>query len=187
MPRGDQLIRQWRLLQALENRAGQTVEDLALDLKCTVRTIWRDLRVLQAAGFPLADFRDGKRSRWQFVEGYRSKLPVPFTLTELLALHWSRDLLAPTPGTPLRDALDSALAKIRSLLPAKALAYLDDMGQVVSVRTPRMKLMFGGQDWLTPLQQVLQRQERTEIDYHSMSRNALTTRQVDPYHLTSFE
>jgi len=34
MPRGDQLIRQWCLLQALENRVGQTVEEPAADLKC---------------------------------------------------------------------------------------------------------------------------------------------------------
>ncbi|MBI1893791.1 MAG: HTH domain-containing protein, partial [Candidatus Rokubacteria bacterium] len=164
MPRGDQLIRQWCLLQVLENRVGQTVEELAADLKCSVRTVWRDLRVLQAVGFPLTDLRDGKRSRWQFVEGYRSKLPVPFTLTELLALHWGRDLLVPFRGTPVRDALGSALEKIRSLLPPQAIAYLEAMGEVVSVRGVRMKLALGGQDWLTPLHEAIRNQERIEID-----------------------
>jgi len=187
VPRGDQLIRQWRLLQTLESRPGRNVEELAGEVRCSPRTIWRDLKVLQEAGFPLYDAPDGKRSRWQFVEGYRSSLPVPFTLTELLALHWSRDLLAPIPGTPLRDALDNSLGKIRSLLPAKALAYLEAMGRVVSVRSPRMKLVFGGQDWLTPLHQALQRREQVEIDYYSMSRDELTTRRVDPYHVTHFD
>lgn len=50
MPRGSQLARQWRLLQLLDAPAGVTVEDAARDLDCAVRTIWRDLRVLENAG-----------------------------------------------------------------------------------------------------------------------------------------
>jgi predicted DNA-binding transcriptional regulator YafY len=61
------------------------------------------------------------------------------------------------------------------------------MGEVISARGPRVKLVLGGQDWITPLHEALQRQERIEMDYYSMSRGALTTRQVDPYHLTYFE
>ncbi len=50
MPRGNQLTRQWRLLQLLDRPDGVAVEDAARDLDCAVRTIWRDLRVLEGAG-----------------------------------------------------------------------------------------------------------------------------------------
>ena len=60
MPRGNQLSRQWRLLQLLDAPAGVTVEDAARDLDCVVRTIWRDLRVLQDAGFPIYDEAQAK-------------------------------------------------------------------------------------------------------------------------------
>src|ERR671918_700298 len=53
MPRGDQLSRQWRLLQMIDRPQGVTVDDAARDLECTIRTIWRDLDALQKAGFPL--------------------------------------------------------------------------------------------------------------------------------------
>ena len=53
MPRGNQLTRQWRLLQLLDRPSGVAVEDAARDLRCTIRTIWPDLQVLQGAGFPL--------------------------------------------------------------------------------------------------------------------------------------
>jgi predicted DNA-binding transcriptional regulator YafY len=55
MPRGNQLTRQWQLLQLIDRPAGVTVDDAAGDLGCAVRTIWRDLRVLHDAGFPIYD------------------------------------------------------------------------------------------------------------------------------------
>lgn len=53
MPRGDQLSRQWRLLQLIDRPQGITVDDAARDLAVTIHTIWRDLGALQTAGFPL--------------------------------------------------------------------------------------------------------------------------------------
>jgi len=53
MPRGDQLSRQWRLLQLIDRPHGITVDDAARELGITVRTVWRDLDTLQRVGFPL--------------------------------------------------------------------------------------------------------------------------------------
>ena len=53
MPRGNQLARQWQLLQVIQHPAGNVVDDAARKLDCTVRTIWRDLQVLRKAGLPL--------------------------------------------------------------------------------------------------------------------------------------
>ena len=53
MPRGGQLSRQWRLIQLIDRPQGITVDDAARDLSVTIRTVWRDLDVLQKAGFPL--------------------------------------------------------------------------------------------------------------------------------------
>jgi len=40
MPRGDQLSRQWRLIQLIDRPQGITVDDVARDLAVTIRT-WR--------------------------------------------------------------------------------------------------------------------------------------------------
>jgi predicted DNA-binding transcriptional regulator YafY len=60
VPRGNQLARQWQLLQLIDHPAGIAVEGAARKLDCTVRTIWRDLDVLQKAGVP---FYGSSRSR----------------------------------------------------------------------------------------------------------------------------
>ena len=51
---------------------------------------------------------------------FRAKLPAPFTLSEVVALLMSRDLLAPTSGSVLAPSVHAAFAKIRALLPDKA-------------------------------------------------------------------
>ena len=61
MPKGDQLARQWRLLHLLDRPAGVAVETAAQELACSIRTIWRDLNVLQDAGFPICDEPGGAR------------------------------------------------------------------------------------------------------------------------------
>ena len=95
MPRGDQLSRQWRLLQMIDRPQGVTVDDAARDLKFTIRTIWRDLGVLQAAGFPIYTERaaDGNRGVWRVTEEFKRALPLKLNLGELVALLMSRDLL----------------------------------------------------------------------------------------------
>lgn len=59
MPRGDQVIRQWKLLWLLESHRGRTLEELAEELGCCARTVIRDLDHLQQVGFPLYDEREG--------------------------------------------------------------------------------------------------------------------------------
>ena len=59
VPRNQEVIRQWKVLHALESsRHGVTIDALADELEVTTRTIRRDLAALQEAGFPLYDERD---------------------------------------------------------------------------------------------------------------------------------
>ena len=50
MARGDQLGRQWKILQMLiDSKTGKSVADIADRLECHTRTIYRDLEALQTA------------------------------------------------------------------------------------------------------------------------------------------
>ena len=54
MARGDQLGRQWKIIQTLVSaRQGKSAAELAEDLECHPRTLYRDLEALQVAGFPI--------------------------------------------------------------------------------------------------------------------------------------
>ncbi len=70
--RGDQLSRQWRLFQRLaRSRFGIGLEDLASDLACTKRTVYRDLDALMYAGFPITSEKRDGRVFYQVVAGFR--------------------------------------------------------------------------------------------------------------------
>jgi predicted DNA-binding transcriptional regulator YafY len=54
MARGDQLSRQWEIIQTLiSSRTGKSAADLAVELDINPRTVYRDLEALQLAGFPV--------------------------------------------------------------------------------------------------------------------------------------
>src|SRR3989338_6464142 len=125
MPRGDQISRQWQILQILEARqAGVSVPDLASELDSNIRTIYRDMEALGDAGFPIFNEKEDGVERWRFVEGYRRKMPIPLELTELMALAIARDHLKVFEGTVFSTSLQHALEKIRSMLKPEAHVFL---------------------------------------------------------------
>jgi predicted DNA-binding transcriptional regulator YafY len=188
MPRGNQLTRQWRLLQLLDRSAGVTVDDAAADLECTVRTIWRDLRVLEDAGFPIYDDpgADGRRSVWRVQDDFKQRLPLKLTLAELAALVMSRELLAPVGASALGPAVTAAYDKIVGVLSKDALALLDEMRTTIGVRLLGAKLQAPVADLVPRLQTALVERRAVRIRYHSFHRDEESERTVEPYHLTYF-
>ncbi len=134
MPRGDQLIRQWTIIRVLENsRFGLSVDDLVDQLSCSRRTVYRDLDVLSAVGFPIASETHLGKTYWKLGREFDRGPRVPFTPTELMALYFGRDLLAPLRGTFLSEGLDSALGKIRSTLTKEVVDYLSRLRSTFAV------------------------------------------------------
>jgi len=88
--RGDQLARQWRIVRTREASSnGLAIAEIAQREKTGTRTIYRDLEAFQEAGFPLYVEKANARS---FIAPFKSKIPLPFALTELIALNSYRDL-----------------------------------------------------------------------------------------------
>ena len=186
MPRGNQLTRQWQLLQLLDRPTGVVVDDAARELGCAVRTIWRDLQVLQAAGFPIYDERmaDGPRSVWRVNDAFRRQLPLKFTLAELAALLMSRDLLTANGAGVLGPAITAAFGKVGGILSKDALGLIDRIRDTIGVRAVGAKLQAPAAEHLAAIQGALTERRRLRLRYYSMSRDEVTDRRVDPYHLT---
>lgn len=130
MSRNDQVIRQWLLLKMLEKPGGATIEELAkslpVDYACHTRTVRRDLQALEAC-FPLyTEYMDGQ-VRWKLVEGFNRAPALQFSATELMALTFTRDLVRPLEGTPIKESMDSALAKITGALPTAAEEFVQGL------------------------------------------------------------
>ena len=91
--RGDQLSRQWQLVQHLaRSRAGVGLDQLAEELDCVRRTVYRDLDALMYAGFPVVSEKRDGHVYYRFLDTFQLG-DVPFTADEILALAFGEDLL----------------------------------------------------------------------------------------------
>jgi predicted DNA-binding transcriptional regulator YafY len=112
MARGDQLGRQWRIIQTLiTSRTGKSAADLADELECNSRTVYRDLEALQVAGFPIYTERVEGKNLWSLLDTVKHQMPVPFSLTEIMALYFSRDMLKVFKDTVFYDSIVSSHPK----------------------------------------------------------------------------
>lgn len=118
LERGKQVLRLFALLRALENsRRGLTMTELhsVLEERCTPRTVYRDVELLQQAGFQLVT----EEGRVKFAEGTQGLRATPLRAHELFALVVSKDLLEPIARTPLGACHHALVARLSAgLTPA---------------------------------------------------------------------
>ncbi len=188
MARGDQLARQWKIIQTLMgSRRGRTASELAKDLGCHVRTIYRDLEALEASGFPLyVDKNDGK-SRWHILEKARRQLPLPLSLTEAMALYFSRDMLKPLEGTIFHQSLSELIDKLSATLPPQVRDYVNSSLGHLHVGFKARRQGTEIQPKLELLQQAISGRRVVTMDYFTMSRRSAERRQAEPYHLWFYD
>jgi proteasome accessory factor B len=184
--RNAEVIRQWRILKIIEAGRYTTGNDLALQLGVTERTIRRDIEALQEAGFPLYDDRVDGRKVWRLVEGYKQRLTQTFTMSELAALYFGKNLLSFLGGAPFAQDLESAFAKIREALPAKSLPYLARIQDLFSARPDPFKDYSEKQDVIAGLIDAVLHQRRVNIAYFSFNSKRTKAYTLDPYRLVYY-
>jgi predicted DNA-binding transcriptional regulator YafY len=192
MPRNDQVTRQWHLIQQLgASRRGLTLDELldALpeDLPKHPRTIRRDLAALEAAQFPVVTERVDGRVRWRLMEGFRNVPALCLSPTELMALVFSRHLLAPLEGTEVQVALDSALSKAAAMIPQSAMDYVRQLQDSFSIGLGPHKQYRQHRATIDTLTRAITQKRTVQMRYYSASRNVTMRREVDPYRLRYVE
>src|SRR5512143_2034854 len=184
--RNAEVIRQWKILKTIEAGRFTNSAKLAAAHGVTERTIRRDIEALQEAGFPLYDDRvDGKKV-WRLVEGYKQRLVQSFSLAELAALYFSRNMLSFLGGAPFAQDLESAFEKIREALPQKSLPYLKRIQELFSARPDPWKDYSKKQDVIAGLIDATLHQRQAEIAYYSFNSRRTKSYTVDPYRLVYY-
>lgn len=179
--RGDQLARQWQLIQRLaRSHSGVGLNELAEDLNCVRRTVYRDLDALMYAGFPVVSERRDNHVYYRFLDSFRLG-DVPFTPDEVLALAFGADLLRTLEGTVFHDSIQSALAKIRSGLGPELGAYLERLADSFRVMPGPHKRYAEFRETIQILNQAVLRNTRVRIRYRTGRTGAVRTRTLDPY------
>lgn len=186
MPRNQEVIRQWRLLHALESsRHGATIDALASDLEVTTRTIRRDLAALQEAGFALYDERDDNgRVRWRIGGQALHGLESGFTLPEVCALYLSRNLLEAVAGTPFQRDLTNAFSRLEKMLSPRMRQFLDRLPSVLAAKPgPRARGAAASPDIVGRLLEATLHFRVTTMTYHSVSSRRVKEYLVHPSRL----
>jgi len=186
VPRNQEVIRQWRLLHALEaSRHGATIDGLASELEVTTRTIRRDLAALQEAGFALYDERDDQgRVHWRLDGHALHGLESGFTLPELCAMYLSRNLLEAVAGTPFQRDLTNAFARLEKMLSPRMRQFLDRLPSVLAAKPgPRARGASSSPDAVARLLEATLHFRVTTMTYHSVSSKRVKEYVVHPYRL----
>jgi proteasome accessory factor C len=182
-PSADRLGRLLNLVPYFLARPGIELAQAASDLGVSERQLREDLELLWVCGLPgygpgdLIDMAlDGDRVTITYDAGIDR--PLRLTPDEALALVVALRMLAETPGTGERDAIERALAKIES-------AAGEIAGAPVAVRLPGAIGLLAGagagdEDRLATVRGAVERRRALRITYYTATRDETTERVVDP-------
>lgn len=138
--RNSELIRQWSILRTLASNRRTTIAQLADETGKTERTVRRDLKALEAAGFPLEEDQDAEGKFWRLPPRALARLERDgFTVAELAALHMSRALFECFAESALLKDLRGAFDKMDAALSPNMRRFLERMPKAISAKSPQAK------------------------------------------------
>lgn len=188
MERHSEIVRQWRILLALEGKArGLTLAE-AQDVAgegVSERTIRRDLDALTQAGFPIESVkRDGKTAFTLNRDVFKGVAAAGFSLSELCALYLSRTVLTAVTGGPFHDSLASAFDKLYEALPPSMWKFIEDLPDALGAKEHSSRpLASGSAKAVDTLMSAILGRRRIRMRYHSFSSQQLKDYIVEPYRL----
>jgi predicted DNA-binding transcriptional regulator YafY len=188
MARGDQLGRQWKIIQTLlSSQIGKSAAELAVELGCHSRTVYRDLEALQIAGFPLYTERVNHNSRWSLLSSAKRQIPIPLDITELMALYFSRNMMKFLKNTVFYDSLETFFQKIKTTLPPEYLKYLNRIEESLEVGPKPYKPYGQFRQIIDRVNESVIQRRFVQMIYYSMSRKVASRRKVAPYKVWFFD
>jgi predicted DNA-binding transcriptional regulator YafY len=170
--------RLWRTLKIftlIEGKPGIGASELAERCEVSLRTVYRDINLLKLAGIPIYYDKGYRVSEGFFLP------PVHLDLTEVLSLAMGSEILSRQKGTPFQRGVQSAMEKIYAVLPP---GLRDSVTREASHFTPAWEptVDYGKRlPILETLEKGMEENLTVRLTYHSLSREEVTEREVDPY------
>ena len=177
------ISRVMQILTTLQAGKSYAVSDLSKMFRTSRRTIFRDLKELQAIGVP---FHYDAKTGGYTIEPEFFLPPVDLSLQEALGLlllaHKTRDQIQ----TPFKNSVLWAALKIENNLPARIRQYCNTALRNISIRVGAQTL-FQHSDGLdktfAKLLQAIVKKRKVNIRYHSLSEETIIDIVLCPYHL----
>lgn len=167
------VIRLSAILTYLKSKRLNRAQDLAAHFDVSLRTIYRDIKALQAAGVPIGS-KTG--SGYFIMEGYILP-PVMFTETEANALIMAKKMLTYLREDSLIKDYEGALIKIRSVLKHRQKEKLELLEERIyqSINTVVLP-----SNLLSSVQLAIINNQILCIKYHSIYKDEITIRHIEP-------
>ena len=163
------------ILMILQLRGRVSAEALAEEFEVSVRTIYRDIDQLSAAGVPVYGER-GRSGGFQLTGGYRTQL-TGMTPAQADALMLAGAGSAAT-ALGLGGDLAEARLKLMASLPPDAAARAERTASRFHLDTENWYAADGAARWLGPLAGAVWQERRIEVAYRSWK--AAVARRLDP-------
>ncbi len=172
-----------QILTTLQVGKSYTVSDLSKMFGTSRRTIFRDLKELQAIGVP---YRYDARTSGYMIEPEFFLPPINLSLQETLSLLLLVHKVRSQIQFPYKNSALLAALKIENNLPAKIRQYCNTALQNISIKVGAQILFqhsTGLDKTFAQLQQAIVKKRKVNIRYHSLSEGTIIYVDLCPYHL----
>jgi predicted DNA-binding transcriptional regulator YafY len=141
------------------------LDQLAEELDCVRRTVYRDLDALMYAGFPVVSEKRDGHVFYRFLDSFQ----------------FGEDLLRSLEGTVFHESIQSALGKIRAGLGPELGAYLERLGESFRVMPGPHKRYVEAKETIQTLNDAVLGSRTVRMRYRTGRTGAESERDLDPY------
>ncbi|OMD93533.1 helix-turn-helix transcriptional regulator [Paenibacillus odorifer] len=173
----DRVIRIFNIINAIQANPGISAKDLAFKCDVNVRTIYRDLDILELFA-PIS--REGKGTGYRFM-GKFFTYPLNFTEQESLVFSLLPSVLDKDKLPPGFDTAYDKVMGTHRKEKSQLNTIIEDITGIIQMGTPAYRPE--SQNFLQPIIQAILEQRAIDTTYHTQSRNKTTERIIDPYYL----
>ncbi len=164
------------ILVSLQSRSMITARQIAERFGVSLRTVYRDIRVLEEAGIPICGEAG---SGYSLVPGFKLP-PLLFTTEEAIAFLMAEKLVSNQANTDTFELYRSGMDKIRAVLRTAERNILEDFDQHIQLIEYHNPPKQETSNILQPLLKAILDKKAIIIQYCAAYNNQLTDRSVEP-------
>lgn len=164
------------ILIQLQSKKIIKAQELADRFDCSLRTIYRDIRTLEASGVPIySEAGVG----YALMEGYRLP-PVMFTREEVSSFIAAEKLMQKFTDPSLGNHYASAMYKLKSVLRSNDKDWLSNIESRVVMQTAEPMFNDNSPNTLTVLFESIAEKKQILLSYKTFDKEEVTQRNIEP-------
>lgn len=164
------------ILIQLQSKKIVKAQELADRFDCSLRTIYRDIRTLEASGVPIySEAGVG----YALMDGYRLP-PVMFTREEVSSFIAAEKLMQKFTDPTLGTHYSSAMYKLKSVLRSTDKDYLSNIESRIVMQTAEPMFNDNSPNTLAVLFEGIAEKKQISLSYKTFGKDELTDRNLEP-------